>query len=441
MGTKVKFMTLEKQVAMSDSSRLINDKGVVLISALLFMAIITVAGTSAFFTSSNELTISGNYKRLKQSFYDAEAGVAYTLAIIEKDLEDGIITLTNSTETISTYSAPTGYSFTPVTTLTQVGVGTNTYRFQVTGNEGGTSTTIEIVFERNSQLPYGLFGDTKLEIKLYNEVYSYDSTAGPPADPGTGKANMGCNGDGDPLTEDVLVDNWAVVGGDIDLGMGPAPGNTPATEDIHAGATLNGIINNVGRVDPDPLGAGVSGSDLDNNFTTYSDPLNYNNGDAGIGETLNMTLGQTVDLVGETDSDGSNFYFTDVSIAPGATLNINASAGPVNIYMDGPLSADLGSRINITGPTTNVSIFSKSTDRITLEHTGDFKGMIYAPFSDIEVKNNFGQIFGTVWGKTVEIQNIVSLIIDPRFYLDTAIMAKWMDDTVSITSWKDTRYD
>jgi len=52
-----------------------NERGVALITSLLFMAILSVTGTSAYLVSSSEITMSGNYKRSRQAFYDAEAGL------------------------------------------------------------------------------------------------------------------------------------------------------------------------------------------------------------------------------------------------------------------------------------------------------------------------------------------------------------------------------
>ena len=393
-----------------------NEKGVVLVTALLFMAIITIAGTSAYFTSSNELQISGNYKRMKQSFYDAEAGVTYTLAVIENDLALDNITLTNSTETISSYSAPTGYSFTPVTTLTQVNA--NQYRFQVTGNEGGTNTTLEVVFERDSVINYAMFGETMLLVDRNYGVYSYDSVATPnptPADT-TGEADIGSN-------TQVIVDLNTTVNGDVILGQATDGTDAVVTEidtpDIQGSETELGR-----RVDPDPLGA--VGGDLANNFTNYA--ASNDNLSAGIaGPSVNIASGDTVSMT------TGNYYFTDMTVAFGATLDIDATGGPVNIYLSGPMFANFGSSINITGSPMNVTIYSNATDSIIFSHSQDFKGTVYAPQADIYMFNQ-SDVYGALWGNQVFAYN------NGDFYYDTNIKGKWLFDTVSLVSWRDTRY-
>ncbi len=52
-----------------------NERGSVLVTSLLFMAILAIMGTAAYLSSSNDLKISKNYKIAKEAFYAAEAGL------------------------------------------------------------------------------------------------------------------------------------------------------------------------------------------------------------------------------------------------------------------------------------------------------------------------------------------------------------------------------
>ena len=52
-----------------------NERGAVLVTGLIFMAILSIMGTAAYLTSSNELLISRNYKTAKKALYAAEAGI------------------------------------------------------------------------------------------------------------------------------------------------------------------------------------------------------------------------------------------------------------------------------------------------------------------------------------------------------------------------------
>ena len=51
-----------------------NEKGVVLISGLVIMGILTIVGATAYMTTSSELDVSRNYRVAKKAFYAAEAG-------------------------------------------------------------------------------------------------------------------------------------------------------------------------------------------------------------------------------------------------------------------------------------------------------------------------------------------------------------------------------
>ena len=56
-----------------------NEKGAVLVIALMLLAVLTVLGVAALNTTTTEIRISGNEKVYKQAFYTAEAGIAYAL--------------------------------------------------------------------------------------------------------------------------------------------------------------------------------------------------------------------------------------------------------------------------------------------------------------------------------------------------------------------------
>ncbi|HEX2975014.1 MAG TPA: pilus assembly PilX N-terminal domain-containing protein [Bacteroidales bacterium] len=52
-----------------------NEKGMVLVVALLVMAVLIILGTTAVMTTTTDLKISGNYKQSEKAFYVAEAGI------------------------------------------------------------------------------------------------------------------------------------------------------------------------------------------------------------------------------------------------------------------------------------------------------------------------------------------------------------------------------
>jgi len=56
-----------------------NEKGAVLVIAIMILAVLTVLGIAALDTTDTEIRISANDKVYKQAFYNAEAGLAYAL--------------------------------------------------------------------------------------------------------------------------------------------------------------------------------------------------------------------------------------------------------------------------------------------------------------------------------------------------------------------------
>jgi len=378
----------------------------------MFLAIISILGTTAVVVTTTDLKIGSNYKTSVQAFYDADAGGQYVIAKIEDGLANDTLSLSGSSVTVN-YISPTGFSFDTITALTQVGA-TSDYSFQVTGHSSNANSTIEVVIVRESTFQYGAFGDEKLDMKSHGAVYSYDSSVTPnpvPAD-STGEGDVGSNGE-------VIVHNGTYIDGDV--GLGDDDAGTEAVYTATGTPTVTGEDADVPRVDPDPLG--VIGGDLADDFVTYS-AVN-NNADVGIaGNTISLNNGDTLTLT------AGNYYLTSIELKNGSTLNIDSSGGDVNIYLTGGLDAKNGSSVNVTGDPTDFSLFSNSTDGIDFKHGSAFKGTVYAPYASVVVKNS-ANVYGMIWANEVDIKNSGEL------YFDTALKDKWLDDTVSIVSWRE----
>lgn len=400
-----------------------NERGIVLITALLFLMVLTVLGTTAIMISSTDIKIGGNYKLSKQAFYDAEAGIQYAIKNIENGLAAETLSLTGSSVAVN-YTAPSDFSFDPITTLTQVG-STSNYRFQATGRAANnTSSTIEVVIERETLLNYGIFGDDEIDMKNSGAAYSYDSRVTPnptPAD-STGEADIGSN-------KLATGHNGTIIDGDVALGddgLGTEGVYTPLGS---PGPTVTGTAGvDVDRVTPDPLG--VIGGDLATTFATVSSGSNDNVWGGITSNTINLGNGDTMILYGK--AGGADYYVTDINLNNGATLNIDATAGPVNIYLTGGLDAKNGSAVNITGAPPDFTIYSNSTDKIDFKHGSAFKGTVYAPYADIDMKNS-SEVYGILWGKTVDIKN------SGQFFFDTSLKDKFTSDDISIVSWREVR--
>jgi len=399
-----------------------NENGIVLVIALVFLAVLGLLGTTAVIVTTTDIKIGGNYKTSVQAFYDAEAGVQYAIGKIGDGLADGSLSLTGNPVTVN-YTAPTGFSFDTITTLTQVGT-TSNCSFQATGHSGDANSTIEVVFTRDPLFQYGVFGDEEVDMKNNGAVYSYDSsvTSNPTPTDSTGEGDIGSNGE-------VKVHNGTYIDGDVGLGDDGAGTEAVYTETGHSpGPTVTGQAADVPRPDPDPLGA--IGGDLADDFVTYS--TTNDNASAGIADNeISLGNGESLTLT------AGNYYLTSIELKNGSSLEIDASGGDVNIYLtgeggDAKFDAKNGSSFNITGDPTDFTIFSDSTKKIDLKHGTTFKGTIYAPYSKVNVKHS-ADVYGIIWANEVDIKN------SGEVYFDTALKDKWLADTISIVSWKEVR--
>ena len=65
-----------------------NDRGVVLVFALVLMLVLAIIGSSATMTSQVDLKISGNTKVIRTSFYVADGGIMMTPKVISRIITD-----------------------------------------------------------------------------------------------------------------------------------------------------------------------------------------------------------------------------------------------------------------------------------------------------------------------------------------------------------------
>ena len=423
-----------------------NEKGMVLPLGLMFLAIISLLGTTAVIVTTTDLKIGTNYKASKQAFYDAEAGVQYVLKQLAIDLDDSdpdtVDLMTEDPPISLNYSTPSGFFFTVPTVLTSLG--SDQYRFQVTGyGPNNSEAVIKVVFsaEQKSIFDYGLFTNGLLDLKSDANVYSYDSRYTPDPDPAgfpdasTGEADIGSN-------TEISTKMATYIDGDLGLGADTSDPPVDAIWTDTGTADITGTVVNVEYVNADPLGANDSSSELYNKFI---DIITTNdNGTAGDGSPLEGATAIDLDNAETLTLTAGDYYITDIILKNGSTLEIDATSGPVNIYLSGTLDAEEGeleskngSEINNLSQPTDFSIFSNSDQDITFKHSSAFKGMVYAPNAHVEMKNTAG-VYGLIWGNTATIHN------SGEFYFDEAIKDKYLSPnnyTIDALSWKDDSLD
>ena len=73
-----------------------NEKGIVLVTGLIFMAIIAVVGATAVMLTTTDIKVATNYRDGEQAFYAAEAGINVAMSNIENYIFGGTDTLSTS---------------------------------------------------------------------------------------------------------------------------------------------------------------------------------------------------------------------------------------------------------------------------------------------------------------------------------------------------------
>ncbi len=434
-----------------------NDEGMVLVTALMFMAILFLLGATGYLITSADLQTSGNLRAEKHAFYDAEAGVQYAIARMEAGLEAGTFSMPSSvggTVDLPISATPSGYNFTyegDEVTMSAV----NTYQMTVYGGGARNSASkLDVKFKRASAIEFAAFGDVEFDGANSSCVYSYDSED-PDNQPGdsdfesTGFADIGSNGE-------IILRNNMVVDGDVALGADEADANAVATVD-DKGATVSGTLGDpIGWVDPDPLDVLESGYD---DLFVAAAATNDN----GALPTSLVMEGAAVTLTAGT------YYFDKIELKANAgmnsTLTIDASGGPVNIYVQGPVTlgnaqtmdiqnanyevnirlsepsgglagpdifiADNGSIINMSGNPTDFTLYSDSAAGVRFHNSSSLSGVVYAPDGQIEMDNS-SDVYGSIWGNEIFIHNSGDLFFDTQLLTDKLtndlILVSWFND-------------
>jgi hypothetical protein len=78
-----------------------NDRGVVLVFALVLMLVLSIIGSSASMTSQVDLKISGNTKVIRTSFYVADGGIMLSPKVISRIITDRALPSASQTPLIT----------------------------------------------------------------------------------------------------------------------------------------------------------------------------------------------------------------------------------------------------------------------------------------------------------------------------------------------------
>ena len=430
-------------------SRLLrSQEGSMMVVALMVMAILSIMGFYAVSMSNTEQHITTHVHTQKQAFYNADAGVQFAVASLKEELEAGNNVLPDDPDTPVDFdpatSPPSDFSFT-ISQINLDDTGPNDiYEFTSTGMAKNAFTEIESEIAarffrpESGSLSYAAFGDELVEIKNSGNVESYDSesdddTANDPDAAGfesTHEGHIGSNGN-------VTTKNDAHIDGNADLGENPD--EDTAEDNIHDKSDIYGDRGEeVGRVDPDPLGIDDGGAYDPTTYSAANDNADYmsKNGDANFdAASLTTKNGDKITLEGKPG--GSNFYFTDVELKSGVELEIDTTNGPVNVFVDGgEFDARNSSITNTGGKATDFAVYSnyESTDAspaVQFHNSSELRGVVYAPKANILMNNSSG-VYGLIWGRRADIRNSGDL------YYDEALKDKYTitSNELTLMSWE-----
>ena len=398
--------------------------GAVLFLAMAMLAILTMIAATVMMATQTDLRITRHHLLGANAFNQADAGVNYVQAEIERDLRAGILSWQGPVQHVN-YTAPAGFEFDPVTTLTQL-PDTNAYVFTVTGRARESRVQVTAVARRRPLLEFGIFGNHSVDLKPYANVYGYHSSTQPHPHPGDSEGN------GDTASNGIFS---SYMGTFIDGALALGEDETGVAASWHDSG--DSIITGdeaveVDHIVADPLGA--QGGDLAAEFAAAA--TSNDNGSTtppitGPQYAVSLGNGDTMTLRSGT------YYIRTITLNNSATLDIDASSGPVRIFLTsasggGKLEAKNGSSINFLGLPTDISIYSNASAPITLKHSGNFQGLIYAPYAQVIVMNS-ADFYGLVWAEDAEIKNA------GNFFIDRTLTDHRYSSDVYLAAWKDVR--
>ena len=325
-----------------------------------------------------------------QAFWTAEAGIERTRALAHKLCQSGVGELFPSTQPRVWTGLTAWGTFT--ITVTEESANPPGYLIISDGlSLGNDRRRLSLNIIQGPAMIAGVFGAIDLQLQPNTCVYSYHSSSNPTPTPATstGEAIVGSNDEISMKTSN-LIDGTILVGANEE----GVPATTSGCEDR--------TLSYAGRIDPDPLGIRDGAyAILLNNAKTI------NNNSA----LPHITANTWVVPNNETSRVSAGVYYV-TSIEIRGTVAITASNGIAEIFLSGPMKAWPSSVISSAGAASRFRIYSDSTANIDIQPSGDFGGLVYAPYSNevrISPGNNF---YGVIWADDIVLLPGGNLFVD-----------------------------
>ena len=393
-----------------------NERGMALVISLMFLALLSMLGTTAYVMTTTDLNIGTNYQASSASFYDAEAGVNFTKARIIEGLVADPPTFPSGGTTLEamnvgdaatlSYTTPTGFFFT-ISNLEKVG--SDLYSFTSTGRDTPGANGSEVVIEvklapiKPTIFNYGVFGDESVTLRGQGYTDSYNSDNAPWTTEGEyTEGDVGTNAAGSGAI--TVSGSNAQVYGDAQIGPG---GDTSTGITTHSTGQISGD-KDVASEEKDMtcMTDSYSGAYSTVLASLTSGTQSFSTGSYGltsIGLSSHAVCEITGDVIFYVQGDISLSAHAQLVIAAGASLKIYASG---NIYLAGQCE------LNTAGYPESLQIYGTSTcTDINLAGQEAFYGAIYAPEADIKLSGQ-GDVFGAICGNTIDLSGQGSVHYD-----------------------------
>ncbi len=371
-------------------------QGGVLVAALVAVMAVAVMATCLLQVSRMTARRQSYALERRRAFYLAEAGLAeaYTGMMIGK------------TGAVGTEERPAklgnGLVWVEATALDERRV-----QLVSTGMSGRGQAILAMSLElgETSVASLGVFANEPLDIPPGVQISGFDSSAGGeealelPGDPSEDLSTIGRVGSNAEMAVSGTRAQPTVVRADL------MPG--PLTEVL-----IEGNVSHTGTIEPRsepaplppvevpfaPEGSGMR--------TRGSVPVLLGGGDVGL-VFLDVTAGGSVVLQGPC-----TLVVDDLTVASGGTLELDATLGPISVFVRDQLSFADGSMISSKMSDPGQAIVQvESTTAALVACSGQFQGVLYAPQAEVTVGAS-AQILGALVANQLVLSSGAELIFD-----------------------------
>lgn len=415
------------------------ERGVVLITALLVMAVMLIISVPFLFK------LSGQYRATDKSFKSlaslslAEAGVERAIW----ELNYGDISSWNGdndlrTMTISSFQAAGGTAVGDMEISVTDPEGSNpiveaTGKIPFTGNLT-VDKTVKVVLERNapSLFDYGIFGGDGLEMHGNAMIDSYDSSLGDYGELIGEEENKGSNGHiatNSTAVGCISLYNNAEIFGNATSGPESVPEDVIVTENnsvIYGQKSSLDDLKTLPSI-PAPVGLpSMGGLELDSNDEiTINTSGEYSSIELDSNSKITITADVTLYITGEFVMDNNS----QLEVADGVTLTV---------YLGGTFTQDSNSAFNnLSEDPTSLMILGTDSFNGTMgwNSNSDFWGAIYVPRAAMNIYSN-AMFYGSVVARYINMDSNGQIHYDEALE-DVDTSGFQGDNSYRVKSWQE----